>query len=347
MTLLSRPSPDLIPSARRGWHRARTLLATTTLAALLVACGGNVSRVAPFVPTRFVSFGDELSVLTATGTKYSINALTADTTDAAGTLDCHLLPIWNQSLASTFGFAFTGCQPTTGTAVAATLAAQLNARVADVQAQVAAYRTAQGFDSHTLVTVMAGSHDLLDAYQTLYVGGGRSDSAKNAALAAANAAGVALGNLVNQIADEGAGGRVVWATPPNLGYSPFAIAEEAATPGSQQVIKDLFTAFNKAYRLEVINDGRYVGLVAADEIIVGMMNKDANVASAVYGVTNQKTAGCTTALPDCTPLTLTDTSGTTAGNPTIHVWADNLHPGSNWQVRAGTLARSRALNNPF
>ncbi len=330
--------------------------------AVLAACGGSVSRVSTFQPTRMVSFGDEVSAVGTNGTstdglKYSINFLKLDAVTGLPVtpqvVDCALAPVWNQVLAQSYGFVFAQCNPTAlpAASLTADLVAVPGATVADVEAQVTAYANAagKGFDSQVLVTIMAGRKDVLDAYDQIKLAGGVGNAAAVAtANATVSAAGRRLGELVNAITAEGQGGRVIYATTPDLGFSPYAIKEDAVTPGSRQVLTDLTKELNAQLRLTVINDGRYAGLVAADEVIQVMAKNPAS-----FGLANVTLGGClaTAALPTCdqsTLITATAADGSTvATTPSQHLWADDTRPANSWHVRVGNAADSRARNNPF
>jgi hypothetical protein len=337
--------PRFLAPARR---HARSLL----LAALatLAACGGSVSRVEVFAPTAFVSFGDELSYLESDGRKYSINIF-ATVTNADGTVsnttsfNCAAAPVWNQSLAASFNFAFGACNPGLAGVRTADLRSAPGATVAQVAAQVAAYRSeaGKGFTPRTLVTVMAGLHDVLDAYE-VYRTGGPTEAKRLAAMAVVTAAGKQLGDLVNAIADNGRGGRVIYSSIPDLQYSPLAVAHEAAAPGSLLMLRDLSAAFNTSFRITVLDDGRYAGVVLGDELM--------QILGKFGGFALPAVSPCTKALPDCSPSTLTDVvtnaDGTkTDGTATAHLWADATRPGITWHSRVASLAESRARNNPF
>jgi phospholipase/lecithinase/hemolysin len=202
-----------------------------------------------------------------------------------------------------------------------------------------------------LVTIMAGRKDVLDAYAEFKLAGGVTNAAALAtATATVSAAGKRLGDLVNAITAEGQGGRVIYATTPDLGYSPFAIKEEA-TPGgagSRQVLTDLTKEFNSQLRLTVTNDGRYAGLVAADEVIQVMAKNPLS-----FALANVTLGGClaTVTLPNCNQNTLITTTASdgssVATTPSQHLWADDTHPANNWHSRVGSAADSRARNNPF
>ena len=63
-------------------RRSLSLFAMTGAATLLASCGGGTQLV-PFDAQRVLVFGDETSVITAVGKKYTVNALLADARTAA------------------------------------------------------------------------------------------------------------------------------------------------------------------------------------------------------------------------------------------------------------------------
>ncbi|HEX5634124.1 MAG TPA: hypothetical protein VFX50_12885, partial [Gemmatimonadales bacterium] len=126
---------------------------------LLASCGGGTTQEVSFRPERVIALGDEASVLTSEGTKYSVNAL-----DASDALACADHPLWTQIVASSYGFVFETCNPGgTGTVKAFTRATP-GARVDDLAAQVDAQIAAGGFTSRDLVTVLVGANDVLALY---------------------------------------------------------------------------------------------------------------------------------------------------------------------------------------
>lgn len=316
----------------------KSLLAPALLAALLAGlsgCGGSSSRVEDYVPTGLVAFGDELSLIDTSGRKYTVNALKAGTTD----FDCGAYPVWPQVVAGGYGMVFKECNPNAVATTAAVMKASVGAKVADVVAAVAAYQATAVFTPQTLVTVMAGQHDILAAY-TAFDAGTLTRAQAKTQLAAV---GKTLGALVNRVANQGSGARVLYATPPNLGYSPFARAEITRTGDAERanVLKEMTLAFVEGMRLEVTNDGRYAALITADELTITMAD---TTKLQVNGLTNVVDGVCTVALPDCTTATMV--SGA-AGLGTAYLWADAQHPGVNYQIRVGTAALNRARNNPF
>jgi hypothetical protein len=284
-----------------------------------------------------VAFGDELSLVNADGSKYTVNALKADGT----TLDCATNPVWTQVVASGVGLTFAECNPDKVTPTTAVMKASVGAKVADVVAAVQTYQATNTFIPTTLVTLMAGQNDILAAYNAYLAGTLTRDQAR----AQVSAAGTVLGNLVNTIANKGSGARVLYSTPPDLGYSPFATAEVTRTGNADlaQLLKDLTTDFSSAYRLQVINDGRYSALITGNELMIYMSD---TTKLGTYGLTNITDPVCTNtgAVTGCTTATILAGA---QGNSSLYLWADQKYPGVNYQNRVGIAALNRARNNPF
>src|SRR5690349_21529694 len=92
--------------SRTASRVAAGLLAVAALA--LASCGGGTYQVNEFVPARILTFGDENNLLVAPqGLKYTINGLS----DATDLVDCSVLPLWNQLLATSFGMTYAECNP--------------------------------------------------------------------------------------------------------------------------------------------------------------------------------------------------------------------------------------------
>jgi len=319
----------------------RSAAGLTVLAALGLSACGSGSRVESFAPDRIVVFGDELSLLTTSGgtatagRKYTINTVPDTTT---GTIDCSQGPMWTQVLGTNFGFGMPDCG---GTGNSVMLAAN-GATVDQIVTQVSGYTGTM--DSKTLVTVMGGLHDVLNAYAAYKAGSKTYDET----FTQVGDAGRTLGNLVNSIAKGGAGGRVIYVTMPDLGLSPYATVE-----GQAALLTGLTDKFNEQLRLAVTNDGRFVGLVTSDSLLRTMVSAyNASTTSNTYGLTNVADWACAasatkddwTSVLSCTNLTLA--SGA-AASTTTYLWADAIHPGPNWQTRVGSAAVTRATNNPF
>lgn len=319
-------------SFKHGVSRlGRALLAAAALS-VLAACGGGTSQIDPFKPTRIISFGDESSVITNDGRKYTVNALDATT----GLPVCATNPIWVQTLASAFGLVFSQCLPT-GTTTPVTpsglMYATAGAHVADVAAKIDQHFSSSSFGPKDLVTILVGTNDVLDLYTQFPA------QSQATLMAAARERGKQLSDQINRIAN--ANGRVIVSTLPDLGVTPFALKEKANHVDMDRaaLISSLSNEFNLGMRLNLINDGRLIGLVLLDETVQAV----ARYPSA-FGYSNVVGPVCLSTVGplDCTTKTLVaDGSGDT------WLWATDRLFSPAGQARLGSLALSRASNNPF
>ena len=318
-------------SLKRGAsrRRGRVLLAVAVVAAVLSACGGGTSQIEPFAPTRIMAFGDETSTITAQGKKYTVNGIDATTLLPSCVVD----PIWVQSLATGFGLTFPQCNPSNLAAPTGLMYATPGAKVADVKAKIDAHFSVSGFGPKDLAAVLVGANDVLELY-------GQYPAQSQASLIdAVKARGRALGDQVNRIVN--AGGRVIIATLPDMGVTPFALKEKAAKVDTDRAVllSTLTTEFNTAMRLTIINDGRLIGLVLADEAVQATVRYPA-----AFGYANVTDGVCLTpiAVPDCTSKPLV-----TGGSGASWLWATDTLLSPAGQARIGVLALTRAKNNPF
>ncbi|MBQ0930017.1 esterase [Ideonella sp. 4Y16] len=303
-------------------------------ATLLAACGGGTSQVDRFVPARVLSFGDELSRLEDNGTKYSVNALTTTTPK---TIDCGTSPIWTQYMASTaYAKVFTQCKGTaTSPDVTAIRLGTVGARVDDVVALMKARIDAGDVQNTDLVTVMVGMHDIIDQY-ALYDGTNEADL-----IATLTAQGKKLAAQINTVT--GTGARVLVSTIHDLGLSPWALKEKADVGDDRPaLLTRLVNAFNKAMRLDLINDGSKIGLMLGDDLSRAMVR----VPSA-YGLGDVITPACLEANWNSASCT-TDTLITAAKDKSAsYLWADQVRPSSTFHLYLGQQAVSRLGNLPF
>lgn len=311
------------------------------VAAMLAASCGGGEPVSRFNATRIVAFGDETSVIddydgNGNGHKYGING----TVSAA--LACGSNPIWIQTLANNFGgLVFPPCNPapTTVTNPPSRIRAAFGAKAADLSAQIDAQLAESGFQAGDLVTVLVGVNDVLGQYAQY--------PAVSETVLSANVqvAGAEVGRQVNRLADLGA--KVIIATIPDVGHSPYAVAEKAAHVDTdrQAMIIRLTLSFNSTLRATIVNDGRRIGLVLMDEVVQAVAKFPG-----LNGFTNSTTGACdlsrSTRVPpstlDCTDLTLI-----VGANSTAFLWADDRHLSYGGQLALGNLAAQRAKNNPF
>lgn len=319
----------------------RTLRCGAALAAsLLVACGGG-SQVQTFEPNRIIAFGDESSVIddvgrAANGRKYSVNATVSDTDP---TIACDLNPLWIQVVATAHNLVFPQCNRSGVASPTSRIRATAGARVADLSTQIDAQLAESPFTGREFATVLIGQNDILDQYKQ-YPAVGETQLTTNV-----EALGTALGTQVNRIADGGA--KVLLSTVLDLGLTPYATAEKAAhTDADRAALLSRLTArFNAAMRATILNDGRKIGLILADEFfsaVVKISNGGGftNVVTPVCDLT--RSALVPPSVLDCTNLTLVS-----GGSATTYLYADTLLLSAGGQQSLGTLAAARATNNPF
>lgn len=311
---------------------------------LLASCGGGGEQDNSFTPTRIIAFGDESSVIDdfqgdANGRKYSING-TVSSTDP--TLACKSNPIWIQTIASNYGnLVFPQCnpQPTAVDSPSSRIRAQFGAMAADLSAQIDAQQAESGFRNGDLATVLVGVNDVLAQYAQ-YPAVGEPTLTANV-----QAAGVEVGNQVNRLANAGA--KVIVTTIPDVGYSPYALAEKAAhiDTDRQQLIIRLVAAFNAALRSTLINDGHRIGLVTMDQLVESIVSFPG-----LDGISNTTDAACDLNQSQLTPQSILDcTDLTLVPNATAesYLWADDRHLSYGGQLTLGNSALQRAKTNPF
>lgn len=310
---------------------------------LLASCGGGGGG-NNFSPRRLVVLGDEASVLlpgdaTNRGRKYSVNALdplntsTSDEDDRTdeeplgGPLSCIRNRIWVQIVADEFGFGFDECNPRSGVdPQRGTIYAALGAKVADIPAQIAAAEADGAFTSRDLVTVMVGLHDILEVYNPADCAASRT---------AARARGVALKNLVDGMADGGAGARVMYATIADVGKTPYG---RGLGNAASSCLSQMTTEFNTGLRVTGLQDGRYIGLVVFGEVVASILDDPDR-----FNYDNASAPRCGVALPDCT----TETLDAGVDPDDRYFWADELRFGAEAHLRLGQEAINIATDNPF
>ena len=311
----------------RGWALVAACGAALVASVALVACGGGTTQQTVFKATRVLAFGDETSVLTPTGTKYAVNAL-----DANAGVDCLANPLWIQTVARIYTFVYPQCNPSASTEVKAFTLAALGAQVNELRAQIdQQVSVGGGFGAGDLALVMVGANDVLALY-TQYPARSEADI-----LTDARARGEVLAAQVNRLVNLGA--RVIVSSAIDMGVTPYAVAQKAAFTDTDRaaLLTRITAALNGRMRVGILNDGRYVGLVLADEMVQTMVKSPAS-----FALTNAVSVICNVALPNCTSKTLIDTA-----TEATWLWADATHLSAAGQTRLGSLAQQRAQGNPF
>jgi outer membrane lipase/esterase len=297
-------------------------------AALLAACGGG-EQSQTFNATRVIAFGDEYSVINADGSKYSVNALASGSTSV---LDCSTNPVWVQIVAASFGLVFPQCPGSIADPSSRIYAAN-GATVADLSAQIDRQLANGGFASTDLVTVLLGANDVVAQFAQ-YPAVGEDQLRANLL-----ASGAALAAQVNRIA--GYGAKVIIVTIPDMGLTPFAGDRSAgSTDGNPALLTRLSTSFNDALLSKILNDGHQIGLVQLDEYLKALDTASRNGTTGT--VSNTTLAACSVALPACTTNTLVADAVNAAW-----LWADARRLGPTGHSSLGSLAVTRARNNPF
>ena len=281
---------------------------------VLAACGGGTSQIEPFVPRQIILLGDESAVLTADGRNYSINALTT-----TNTINCSGLPIWTQALAFSFGMVVDRCNPDAVTARGITRGAP-GAKAADIEAQITAQFNSEAPTSKDLFVIFVGLNDIIERFEAGAVCGDGELRAR----------GTRVASQINRLA--AASARTIVVTVHDVGLTPYAISRNESAR-----LTCLTADFNARVRVDILQDGRFIGLVLADDLTVAATRNPGN-----FGLNNITDAACAVALPDCTTSTLV--SGATTGT---HLWSDDRHLGPVAHNSIASFANSRARNNPF
>lgn len=322
-----------LKQAARG--SARALWMGLVAAAALAGCGGGSEPIEPFAPTRLVAFGDETSVLTSDGRKYSINAVNS----TSSAVDCASNPLWIQLVANRYGMVFPQCNPLNLAAPQGRIMATVGAKVDDARAQLDRYLASDVLTEKTLVTLYVGTNDILGLYAQ-YPAQSETDL-----MNAAADAGRQLGELAVRMMRTG--GRTLVVSLPDVGTTPFAIQERNSRPpvrdglNRAQFLTALTASFNtELYRaLGTLNDGRLGALVLGDDMSTSFTKYPAQ-----YGLSEILTQACqaSVSLPNCSNNTLVGGASVTS-----YLWADDRHYGPAGHTTLGNLALTRVLRNPL
>jgi len=318
------------PAVARVLMALLAALATVATVVLAAGCGGGVAQAEAFVPGRVLVLGDEFSALLDDGRRWGVNGVDAGT----GRLDCSAQPLWVQSVAGSFGFAFEACNTSSpNQEPRALMLARPQALVASLSEQLEALGTLGSARDRDLALVMAGANDVWQMYADFPT---RSEAALMAELR--NRADQ-LAAVVDRLVARGA--RVVVVNLPDLGMSPYARAERDAFADSgvdrAALITRMSTTFNERLGVKLLLDGRYVGLVQMDQRSQAIARSPGN-----FGFADISTQACSVPPPQCTTLTLQP--GVDAAS---HLWADARFYAPGGQSQLATLALDIIRRNPF
>ena len=298
-------------------------------AALIAGCGGGgTSQIEPFAPTRLIALGDESSAILPSGKKYTVNAVSPDTKQ----VDCRVHPVWSQLLATGFGFVFPQCNTDFVALPQGIMYAFAGAKVADVRDRIDQHLSNDRFGPKDLVAIMVGVNDILELYRQFPA------QSRDSLINEAKARGKLLAEQANRIAN--ANGRVVIATIFDVGLTPFGQKEKEQQTDIERAafLDEMSAAFNISMRLNLLNDGRLIGLVLVDEKV----QQFARFPFA-FRFTDVTQAACRSdvAPQDCTTETLLPDA--TAS----WLWAGDTLLSPQAQNEIGKLAFDRAYRNPF
>lgn len=328
--LMRKTSP---PLARRVRSVPRLMLASTALVAgLLVGCGGGTSQVDKFVPERILVFGDELSVLTDEGLKYSPNFISD-----AGQLQCDSNRIWIQELASHYDIVFAECNPNFLASPKGKMLAVPGATTDGLTAQIQNFTASDSIRNDDLATVLVGMNDILEAYSAFPA------EDEEELVRRMEAAGERAAARVNELA--AAGARVLIVTAPDLGVTPFAKDEDDEHGNVRsRLLTRLGDAFNRSMRLKLVNDGSKIGLLLFDDLLRSMVR-----VPGAYSLNEVETPVCAdeVELPNCSNKTLISSDHSPTPSTSTYMWADSIRPGVAVHFTLGAQAINRATNNPF
>lgn len=325
--------------------------ASVMLAATLAACGGT--ELVKFNPARILAFGDQSSIITADGKKYTINAVLADS-GVPGTVNCVVNPIWNQILATSYGLTFPECPGSvTGATPTSRILAQVDAtaggdRAIDLTQQITrqlALPVADGggIASTDLTTVFIGVNDVVTIFERFKKG----ELSSAEAVSLAEQAGVTIATQIARIT--AAGGKVIVSTVPNVCPTPYGVANRTqAVCNDNEFLTQLTARINAKLLVTIENNGRKIGLIELNPYLASVITNPS-----AYGYVNVTGGACldSVPLPDCTVHTLKTDLITVPVGATLTafnvLWADALQLSAGGHAQLGSLATSRSHNQPF
>ena len=333
-----------------------SLVAVTVAGSLLLASCGGGSSGSNYKPTRMIAFGDEFSVLTPVSgglaidaKKYGINGFTAASTTVVANTEpnCYSNPLWIQTVAFNYGLVFAECNDIPNAVTTAFIRATPGATVADVVNQITNFLNEPigTLVKSDLVTIMAGTNDVLELYQSVR----SSTLTQAAALTQAANRGELLAAQFDRVTKYGSNdkARALYVLIPDVGSTPYAYAEEALTAGSRAWLTSLTRAFNDQLRSKITINGRSIGQINIFDTYQNIVNNPKAAADA--GILNITDAACVPAdILQCTSATLQPAAGTVAAaTDATWLWAKGVYFGPIGHSLLSSGAISIINNNPF
>lgn len=264
---------------------------------------------------------------------------------------CEDNPLWIQSLANSYKLGYKDQCPTETRSGAVTYA-QAGATVATTATQVAGRLASIG--KGTLVTLMVGQNDILNAYQQVKGGAWSMDQAK----ARMYDEGGALAAIINDIYKTGA--HVLFVKLADVGLTPYARAEGGT---AAENLTALTVAFNNGVLNKVKNDGKQIGLVNLYDETRRIYNyvregdtydNFNNISDAICDATSRKPDGSAVALGAAAPSYGTDamlycTNNTLKSgiSTSTYFWAGPVHLSPGAHAILGSLANQRVRDQTF
>ena len=252
-----------------NWLRRTAVLAACASAALLTACGSS-SVESAFTPTRIVSFGDALSDVGQTGTRFTINDGSTN--------------VWTQQFAASYGTTLTAASAG-GQGYARGNARVLNgpdaagfAATLTVKQQIDAFLAADKVGSGDMVVLNGGISDVIT--QMAAVTAGTLTEAQM--ITNAEQAGRDFAAQVRRVVNAGAT-HVVVAGTYDLGRSPWATSINKVS-----LLSEASSRFNRTLLVDIVDLGDRVRYVDAAYYFNLLVNSPGN-----YSLNNSTTPVCT------------------------------------------------------
>ncbi len=309
-----------------SWMR-RAALALASFSLLTLAACGSGSIVSQLEPIRVFAFGDGLSDVGQTGTKYTVNDGNTN--------------IWTQRIAVAYGV------PAVPANSGGTFYAQKNARVVatpdaagstatpTIKQQIDAYITANRFGERDLVIINGGISDIIAETALLNSGAQTSDQM----LANVRQAGRDLATQVRRVVQAGAT-HVVVAGVYGMGRTPWG-----QTGTNSALLATASARFNEELLINIVDLGNSVLYVDA-AFLFNLMTS----APTAYGMVNSVAAACTSIDPGpgigigageinsglCTPATTLSTASYES-----YLFADKVYPTPQGHRQLGDYAFAR------